>query len=95
MLALFRQLVRACYHHNVPLSLCGEMAGSPLDAMALLGVGFRILSMAPSAVGPVKTMIRSLHLTPLEQFLATLETASDHSLRNKLTAFALDHRVIL
>jgi phosphotransferase system enzyme I (PtsP) len=95
MLALFRGLVRECDRHKVPLSLCGEMAGSPLDAMALLGVGFRILSMAPSSVGPVKTMIRSLQLAPLEQFLATLETASDHSLRDKLAAFARDHDVII
>src|SRR6266851_5287138 len=95
ILSLFRELVRACDHHNVPLSLCGEMAGSPLDAMALLGVGFRVLSMAPSAIGPVKTMIRSLHLAPLEQFLATLEGASDHSLRDKLATFARDHDVII
>jgi phosphotransferase system enzyme I (PtsP) len=95
ILALFRALVRECDRHKVPLSLCGEMAGSPLDAMALLGVGFRTLSMAPSSVGPVKTMIRSLQLAPLEQFLATLETVPDHSLRDKLAAFARDHDVII
>src|SRR6266851_3768334 len=95
ILSLFRELVRECNRHKVPLSLCGEMAGSPLDAMALLGVGFRILSMTPSSIGPVKTMIRSLHLAPLEQFLATLEGASDHSLRDKLATFARDHDVII
>jgi phosphotransferase system, enzyme I, PtsP len=95
VLALFRTLVRECSRHKVPLSLCGEMAGSSLEAMALLGVGFRTLSMAPSSIGPVKTMIRSLELAPLEAFLATLETAPDHSLRDKLTAFARDHDVII
>ncbi len=94
-LAMFRELVDGCRHHRVPLSLCGEMAGSPLDAMALLGVGFRVLSMAPSSVGPVKTMIRSLRLAPLEQFLVTLSDSSDHSLRDKLAAFARDHDVII
>jgi phosphotransferase system, enzyme I, PtsP len=94
-LALFRGLVRECRRHDVPLSLCGEMAGSPLEAMALLGVGFRTLSMAPSSIGPVKTMIRSLELAPLEQFLASLEATPDHSLRDKLTAFARDHDVII
>jgi phosphotransferase system, enzyme I, PtsP len=63
--------------------------------MALVGVGFRVLSMAPSSVGPVKTMIRSLRLEPLEQFLATLSNSSDHSLRDKLAAFARDHDVII
>jgi phosphotransferase system, enzyme I, PtsP len=51
--------------------------------------------MASSSIGPVKTMIRSLELAPLEAFLATLETAPDHSLRDKLSAFARDHDVII
>ncbi len=95
ILAMFRELVDGCRHHEVPLSLCGEMAGSPLDAMALLGVGFRVLSMAPSSVGPVKTMVRSLRLAPLEQFLVTLNDSSAHSLRDKLAAFARDHGVVI
>ena len=46
--------------HNVPLNLCGEMAGKPLEAMALIGLGFRSISMAPASVGPVKAMVLSL-----------------------------------
>jgi len=95
ILAMFRELVDECRRHKVPLSLCGEMAGSPLDAMALLGVGFRLLSMAPPSIGPVKMMIRSLRLAPLEQFLATLNDGAEHSLRDKLAAFARDHDVII
>ncbi len=95
VLAMLRELVRECDRHEVPVSLCGEMAGTPLEAMALLGVGFRILSMTASSVGPVKMMVRSLHLGPLEQFLATLDTSPDHSLRAKLSAFAQDHNVVI
>jgi phosphotransferase system enzyme I (PtsP) len=95
MLALLRELVRQCDAHQVPISLCGEMAGNPLDAMALIGLGFRNLSMTPSAVGPVKTMVRSLHLGPLEQFLPGLAKVGDHSVRGKLSAFARDHGVII
>ena len=46
--------------HGRPLSLCGEMAGRPLEAMALIGLGYRSISMAPASVGPVKSMILSL-----------------------------------
>jgi phosphotransferase system enzyme I (PtsP) len=95
VLAMLRELVRECDRHKVPVSLCGEMAGSPLEAMALIGVGFRILSMTASSVGPVKMMIRSLHLAPLEQFLATLSATPDHSLRARLSAFAQDHNVVI
>lgn len=95
MLTLLRGLVRQCDEHNVPVSLCGEMAGNPLDAMALVGIGFRNLSMAPSSIGPVKTMVRSLRLAPLEQFLPSLAAAPDHSVRSNLSAFARDHGVII
>ncbi|MBV9523261.1 MAG: phosphoenolpyruvate--protein phosphotransferase, partial [Alphaproteobacteria bacterium] len=91
MLAVMRELVLQCERHRVPLSICGEMAGSPLDAMALIGLGFRTLSMTPSSIGPVKVMIRSLQLAPFTQFLTPLLLAPDHSVRGKIAAFARDH----
>ena len=89
------EVVRACARHKVPLALCGEMAGQPLDAMALIGIGFRSLSMAPGKVGPLKAMIRSLDLAPLEELLATLPTLPPRSLRGKLRDFARDHGVVV
>jgi phosphotransferase system enzyme I (PtsP) len=80
---------------GVPATVCGEMAGQPLEAMALVGLGYRNLSMAPGAVGPVKKMIRSLTLSPLEVFLRGLLDSPDHSLRQKLLGFARDHAVDL
>jgi phosphotransferase system enzyme I (PtsP) len=44
-----------------PIALCGEIGGRPLEAMALIGAGFRTLSMAPASIGPVKTMVLGLH----------------------------------
>ena len=95
VLGLLRHLAMTCGMAGVPISLCGEMAGDPLDAMALIGIGFRTLSMAPASIGPVKTMIRSLHLEPLEQFMAGLLDRPDHSLRPHLRAFARDHGIAL
>ena len=59
-LKALKVIVDAAKRHDVPLTLCGEMAGRPLDAMALIGLGFRSISMAPASVGPVKAMILSL-----------------------------------
>ena len=42
------------------LNLQGEMAGRPLEAMTLVGLGFRSISMAPASVGPIKAMVLSL-----------------------------------
>src|SRR5690606_8952744 len=56
-LRALRHVVRTGAVHGVPVTLCGEMAGRPLEAMALIGLGFRTISMAPASIGPVKTMI--------------------------------------
>jgi len=95
MLALLHQLVRETDAAGVPLGLCGEMAGRPLDAMALIGLGFRSLSMVPQAVGPVKTMVRSLDLGRLQTYLSDIQGTVVSSLRGRLRAFARDHNVAL
>src|SRR5262249_19250123 len=61
-LPLIRQIVHSAAEAGGggELSLCGEMAGKPLDAMALVGLGLRTLSMQPANIGPIKMMIRSL-----------------------------------
>jgi phosphotransferase system enzyme I (PtsP) len=95
MLTMFRHLVEVCEAAGVPISVCGEMAGRPLDAMTLLGVGFRSLSMSPPAVGPVKTMLRSLNVSQLRAYIETLYPGRDHSLREKLRSYAIDHGVVI
>ncbi|MBW7947159.1 MAG: peptidase, partial [Sphingomonadaceae bacterium] len=49
-----------------PVTVCGEMGGRPLDALALLGIGIERLSITPAGIGPMKAMIRSLALAPLQ-----------------------------
>ncbi len=80
---------------GVPLSLCGEMAGRPLEAMALIGLGFRALSMAPPAVGPIKAMVRSLDLAALEAFLGEARGGAGGRLRERLRGFAQDRGVVI
>ena len=69
------------------------MAGQPLDAMVLVGLGFRTLSMAPSSIGPVKAMIRSLDVAALAEFIRSLDDVPAHSLRGKFHDFARDRGI--
>ena len=87
-LNFMRQVVLVCGRHEVPLSLCGEMAGSPLEAMALLGLGLRKISMSPAAIGPVKMMVRSLNVGDLEAFMEDLYSRPDASVREALRGYA-------
>ncbi|HTQ13954.1 MAG TPA: phosphoenolpyruvate--protein phosphotransferase [Rhizomicrobium sp.] len=94
-LTIFRQIVRSAKEASGEVSLCGEMAGKPLDAMALIGVGLRTLSMAPANIGPVKMMIRSLDTRELAPFVDQLCGRTDQSLRTRLQAFAAERGIVL
>ncbi len=89
-LRALRQIVQGAKKHAVPLTLCGEMAGKSLEAMTLIGLGFRSISMAPASVGPVKAMIRSLDASNLEQKLDELLEGHAISLREDLKRFAAE-----
>lgn len=93
MLRVLRLLVEKCGEKGVSLSLCGEMASRPLDAMALLGVGLRTISLSAPAYFDVKNMLRHLDLRELSPFLARLYDCPDHSLRPRLRDFARDRGI--
>ena len=60
---LIKITVEAAHQHNVRVSVCGEMAGDPVLAPLLLGLGVDELSAAPPLVPPVKFIIRRLKLS--------------------------------
>ena len=94
-LTLIRLIVKSSAEAHGELSLCGEMAGKPLDAMALLGLGLRTLSMQPANIGPIKMMIRSMDLSEVSPFVDKLCGRTDHSLRTRLSAFAAERGIVL
>jgi phosphotransferase system, enzyme I, PtsP len=95
MIAAFREIIAQTGAVGVPLSMCGDMAGNPIEAMVLIALGFRSLSMAATAIGPVKTMIRSLDAEAVAAYLDEIGSRPDHTLRPKLEAYARDHDIAL
>jgi phosphotransferase system enzyme I (PtsP) len=94
-LACLGAIVEGARRAATPLSICGEMAGGPIEAMALIGLGFRTLSMNPASIGPVKAMIRRLELAPLERYLAARLADPVENLRGALTEYARDHGIVV
>jgi phosphotransferase system enzyme I (PtsP) len=76
-----------------PVTVCGEMAGRPLDAMALIGLGFRSLSMSPASIGPVKAMILALETGPLAALLEQELDGYGAAIRSKMSDFAERHGI--
>lgn len=91
VLMLLSSVVARCKASNVELSVCGEMAGQPLDALALVALGFRNLSMSAAGIGPVRAALRSASLADLEPFVQSRLSSPETSVRESLRAFARDH----
>ena len=78
--------------HDKPITLCGELASRPLEAMALIALGYRMLSVSAVAIGPVKAMVLGLDVGAAEKILAPMLQVqkSAQSIRERLQAFAAE-----
>ena len=61
-LRVLKQIADKCRAANVPVTVCGDLASRPMDALTLVALGFTHLSMPPAAIGPVKIAIRALNV---------------------------------
>jgi phosphotransferase system enzyme I (PtsP) len=89
-LRAFKDIVDKARAHGKPVTLCGELASQPIGALALVLLGYRALSLSPSAVGPVKAMLLELDCRKGEAVLlpSLKEPIGSVSIRHRLESFA-------
>ncbi|MBV9287625.1 MAG: peptidase, partial [Hyphomicrobiales bacterium] len=89
-LRALRAIVEAGTRRGTPVTLCGEIGGRPLEAMTLIALGYRDLSMSAASIGPVKAMVLTLKLGEVAPEVgAMLANGRDEaSLREPLVAVA-------
>ncbi|HVY34149.1 MAG TPA: phosphoenolpyruvate--protein phosphotransferase [Caulobacteraceae bacterium] len=87
-LRVMKTIQDACAESGTPASVCGEMAGRPLEAFALVALGFDRLSMPPSGIGPVKRMVLSLDREAARRGVVNLLKGSSGSLRSEIETLA-------
>ncbi|WP_413283795.1 phosphoenolpyruvate--protein phosphotransferase [Vibrio sp. MA40-2] len=68
VLLALKQILDTCNQHNIPVSLCGELAGDPVGALLLVGLGYTTLSMNTSNVARVKYLLRQSTMSDLQSF---------------------------
>ena len=95
ILRFLRRVTAEASAGGVPLAVCGEMGGRPLEAMALIGLGIERLSITPAAVGPIKAMVRSLDRPALIEAMAGMLARPPQDMRAALEQWAIDHGVEL
>jgi phosphotransferase system, enzyme I, PtsP len=80
---------------DTPISVCGEHAGRPLEAMAILALGYRRLSMPAAGIGPVKRMLKSLNIDNLASEMSHMLHIGNATVRHALIDYAKTHDVIV
>lgn len=93
ILRFLNRIVRTVDGSGIDLTVCGEMGGRRLSALALIGLGINRLSITPAALGPVKAMIRSVNLEEAKQKIASLINLPPENLRNELHKWARDNNL--
>ena len=88
ILRFLRRVTRATEGREVELGVCGEMGGRRLEALALLGLGFRRLSITPAAVGPIKELVRKVDLAEITEFMDASLNSPNPDFRARLQAWA-------
>jgi phosphotransferase system enzyme I (PtsP) len=95
ILRFLKRVLDAARAAGVPARICGEMAGRPLEAMALIGIGAENFSITPAGVGPVKAMVRSLDAAAARTRLGQLLARPPKDMRKALTDWARRHSVTI
>jgi phosphotransferase system enzyme I (PtsP) len=95
ILRFVKRILDAARAAGVPARICGEMAGRPLEAMALIGIGAEKFSITPAGVGPVKAMVRSLDASEVRARLDQLLARPPRDMRKALTDWARRHSVTI
>jgi phosphotransferase system enzyme I (PtsP) len=95
ILRFLKRVLDAARSAGVPVRICGEMAGRPLEAMALIGLGAENFSITPAGVGPVKAMVRSVDAAAVRSRLDQLLARPPKDMRKALTDWARRHSVTI
>jgi phosphotransferase system enzyme I (PtsP) len=94
-LRALKAICDACGETGTAVSVCGEMAGRPLEAFALISLGYNRLSMPPAGIGPVKRMVLSLDVEAARRGMAPLLKSGSGSVRNEIETLARKLNVAL
>ena len=94
-LRMMQFVQQTCEKAKIECSVCGEMASHPLEAVALIGLGFKKLSMNPAALGRIKAVIRSMNQEKVHEFLLRYLSDTTATLRPLLQAYVTDHEIFV
>ena len=93
ILRFLRRVVRETQDSNVDLGVCGEMGGRRLEALALIGLGIRRLSITPASVGPIKELVSKVDTREIGAAMEGWLANPPPDMRETLTQWAEQHGI--
>ncbi|HEY0424673.1 MAG TPA: putative PEP-binding protein [Rhodopila sp.] len=94
VLDLLQQLVVAASAAKIPVSLCGEAASRPLEALVLAALGITTLSMPASRILPIKAMLSQVDLMSFRAVLTAIRRGGGSGLRESVATWAREHGIL-
>jgi phosphotransferase system enzyme I (PtsP) len=94
VLDLLEQLISASTAANVSISLCGEAASRPLEALVLTAMGITTLSMPAGSILPIKAMLSQVDLKAFRSVLAVIRRGGGIGLREAVAVWAREHALL-
>ena len=94
IMRFLRRSLGAVAGYDIDVTVCGEMGGRRLEAMALIGLGIRRLSITPAAVGPIKELIRQIDIDALSEAMAGWLSSPPPNLRTALSEWACERGIL-
>lgn len=95
LLRVLKSVNEACLKASVPCSVCGEMAGHPLEAVVLAALGFCALSLNPGKLGAVKAALRTMNKAETAEYVAIQMNTPVSSIRAAMRAYVHDHDIFI
>jgi len=94
VLDLLEQLSVAAAEASIPISVCGEAASRPLEALAIAALGLNSLSMPASAILPIKAMFAQVDLKSFQPVLSSIRRGGGMGLRDPIATWARERGIV-
>ena len=93
ILRFLDRVARGVVGYPIEIGVCGEMGGRRLEALALLGIGYRRLSITPASVGPIKELVRKIDLAEISAAMKEWLASPPPDMRAALMQWAQEHDI--
>jgi len=93
ILRFIKRVLASIEGYDINVTVCGEMGGRQLEALALIGLGIESLSITPASVGPIKEVVRQIDVGELREAMSGWLSSPPPDMRKTLLEWTKQHGI--